>query len=65
MNRIIRFFFLIFIVLVFPPKAYAYLDPGTGSYFFQILIGIVIGGLVSIKIFWKKIKDFFNGKKEN
>lgn len=57
--------FALFAVLVFPPKAYAYLDPGTGSYFFQMLIGVAIGGLVGIKLFWKKIKDFFNAKKED
>lgn len=56
---------LFLLIAVFPRDAYAYLDPGTGSYFFQILIGIFIGGVVSIKLFWRRIKNYFNGKKGN
>lgn len=55
-NILIVFFV---ICLVFPQKSYAYLDPGTGSYFFQIFIAILIGGLFSIKVFWHKIKSVF------
>jgi len=40
-------------------NAFAYLDPGTGSYVFQVLAATLIGGLFAIKIFWQKIKDFF------
>lgn len=48
------------ISLLFPSHAYAYLDPGTGSYIFQILIAVAVGGLFAIKLFWGKIKAFFN-----
>jgi len=41
-------------------NASAYLDPGTGSYIFQVLIAAIIGGLFTIRMFWKKIKNFFN-----
>jgi hypothetical protein len=40
-------------------NAFAYLDPGTGSYIFQVLIAVFIGGLFTIKSYWQKIKDFF------
>ena len=40
-------------------NAFAYLDPGTGSYFFQIAIAFILGGLYSIKIFWNKIANVF------
>jgi predicted membrane protein len=43
----------------FTKKAYAYLDPGTGSYIFQMIIAFVIGGLFAIKLFWAKIALFF------
>ena len=43
--------------------AFAYLDPGTGSYLVQILIAGLVGAAFSIKIFWQRIKDFFSGKK--
>jgi len=43
---------------IFPQKAYAYLDPGTGSFFLQVLLAALLGGLFAIKIFWSKIKIF-------
>ena len=39
--------------------SYAYLDPGTGSYIFQIIIATIIGGIFGIKLFWQKIILFF------
>ena len=43
-------------VLCFP--AYAYLDPGTGSYFIQIIIATLLGAMYAIKHYWYKIKLF-------
>ena len=40
-------------------NAFAYLDPGTGSYIFQVLIATIVAGLFAIKMFWQKIKGFF------
>jgi len=49
--------------------AHAYLDPGTGSYILQLLIGGLLGGLFAIGLFWKKslafIKRLFTGKKHD
>ena len=42
--------------------AQAYLDPGTGSILLQGLIAGVVGGLVTIKLYWSKLKTFFGGK---
>ena len=43
--------------------AEAYLDPGTGSMILQGLIGAVAGGLVLLKIYWRRIKLFFSSKR--
>ncbi len=48
-------FYAIFISIAFPSIAYAYLDPGTGSYIIQIIIGAIVGILFTVKIYWKKI----------
>ena|GEM_PF-392003 len=49
--------------------AHAYLDPGTGSYIVQLLIGGLLGGLFAIGLFWKKslafVKRLFSGKKHD
>ena len=48
---------LIFVLCV-PAYAYAYLDPGTGSYFIQIIIATLLGAMYAIKHYWYKIKLF-------
>jgi hypothetical protein len=36
-----------------------YLDPGSGSFIIQLLIGAGAGILVTIGVFWDRIKSFF------
>ena len=50
-------------IFIFPETSYAYLDPGTGSFVFQMIIAGLVGGLFTIKTFWRKIIGFF--KKDN
>jgi hypothetical protein len=52
-------FLIVPLQFVFSQSAFAYLDPGTGSYIFQVLVAIFIGGLFTIKMYWQKIKIFF------
>lgn len=40
------------------PSLLAYLDPGTGSYIFQILIAGLVGTGFAVKMFWLQIKTF-------
>lgn len=60
-NKIIFITFGLFF-LMFPQVSYAYLDPGTGSYIFQLILAAFVGAAFTIKIYWAKIKTFF--KKE-
>jgi hypothetical protein len=55
--------FVALAILVFPRTSAAYLDPGTGSFVFQMIIAGVVGGLYTIKTYWRNIKAFF--KKDN
>jgi hypothetical protein len=48
-------------LLGFPSFAHAYLDPGTGSYVFQLLIAGLVGLLFALKVYWGKIKSFIAG----
>lgn len=52
---------LTFYWLLFPPPTYAYIDPGTGSYVLQVVIAGLLGALVSLRIYWARIKAFFKG----
>ena len=55
--------FVVVAIFLFPGTSEAYLDPGTGSFVFQMLIAAGLGGLYAIKTFWGNIKTFF--KKDN
>jgi hypothetical protein len=67
-----RFLVISLLVLAFflasPAPAYAYLDPGTGSYVFQILIAALVGVGFLVKIYWVRIKGLavrlFSKKKD-
>lgn len=39
-------------------EAHAYLDPGTGSMLFQVLVGALLASLFAVKMFWYRIKVF-------
>lgn len=47
------------VCLFFPGSAYAYLDPGTGSYIFQLILAGIVGFLFILRLYWKRIKGFF------
>jgi hypothetical protein len=40
----------------------AYLDPGTGSFFLQLVVGGMFGGLLMLKHFWHKVKGAVSQK---
>jgi hypothetical protein len=56
------------LTLCFSPNAHAYLDPGSGSYMLQILLGTLVAGFFAIKQYWHRLKHFFKerfGKKDD
>ncbi len=57
-HLISKLVFLISLYLIIPLMAYAYIDPGTGSYFLQLALGALIGVLFTVRLFWNKIKIF-------
>ncbi|MFP4201049.1 MAG: hypothetical protein ACLFS8_06530 [Clostridia bacterium] len=53
------------LVALTPNVAHAYLDPGTGSQVFQILIAIFVGGAFTLKMYWRRITEYFRPDTEN
>ena len=52
-----------FILILFSNnKAFAYLDPGTGSIILQSILGAIAAGVAWGGMYWQKIKNFFNKK---
>jgi hypothetical protein len=42
----------------------AYIDPGSGSYFFQLVIGGLLGAAVAVKLFWRRVWAFLTGRRD-
>jgi hypothetical protein len=40
------------------PVANAYVDPGTGSFVFQAVIGAILAVGLAVKMFWRRIAGF-------
>ena len=54
--RIVVYSAIFYFVLAVPVQAY--IDPGSGSYFMQLLIAGLLAGLYSLKIYWAKVRGF-------
>ena len=50
-------FLAISLVLVWGRSAYAYIDLGTGSYLFQLLVAGLFAALFALKMYWRSAKD--------
>jgi len=55
------FLILSAVYVMFPPRTYAYLDPGTGSYVLQVLLAAFLAGALTLKMYWKRIRVFVKG----
>jgi hypothetical protein len=55
----IYFYCNIIAIFLFVTNAYAYLDPGTGSFILQALIGFLAAISAGFLYYWTKVKNFF------
>jgi hypothetical protein len=42
--------------------AYGYVDPGTGSYVLQTLLGLFVALAFTLKIYWRHVAGFFRSR---
>jgi hypothetical protein len=63
LGRLVKIVVLVlFFYLLFPQETYAYLDPGSGSFIIQLLIGGLVAFLVVLRGYWGRIRGFFTKK---
>ena len=58
-NFFILLFFNILAIFFIITNAYAYLDPGTGSFILQAIIGFLAALSAGFLYYWTKVKNFF------
>ena len=51
--------FKIIAIFLIVTNAYAYLDPGTGSFILQAIIGFLAALSAGFLYYWAKVKNFF------
>ncbi len=49
--------------LLIPRPAFAYVDPGSGSFVIQMIVAAVMGAGVTLKLYWGKIRERLTGSK--
>lgn len=42
-------------------SAFAYLDPGAGSFALQMIAAGLLAAGASVKVYWARLKEFFGG----
>ena len=58
-QHLITLFYLAFLLLsLLTNQADAYIDPGSGSYLFQIMLASLVGAAFAVKTYWIRIKEF-------
>jgi hypothetical protein len=46
-----------------PGIALAYIDLGTGSYVFQVVIASILGAAFAVRAYWERIRAFFGRRR--
>jgi hypothetical protein len=59
MKRMIGVLLLAVLPYIFVNRAYAYIDPGAGSMIIQAVIAAIAVASVSIGMFWRRLRAFF------
>ena len=50
---------VVFLSLIAPSVAFAYLDPGSGSMLLQLVLGGLAGLAVIAKLYWQRLRGLF------
>jgi len=61
MRRPMTGLLVLWLLLVTPAPAHAYVDPTSGSMIVQAILGGLAGLLVLVKILWRRIMGWFKG----
>jgi len=55
---------VILLLIGFPTRAEAYLDPGSGSIVLQVAIGGILAAMATTRLYWKRLKSLFRRNRD-
>ena len=58
--KALTLWFVAVMIFSLPDVSHAYINPGSGSVMIQVILAFVFGAAVTIRVFWAKIKTFFD-----
>ena len=50
---------VILLLIGFPTRAQAYLDPGSGSIVLQVAIGGILAAMATTRLYWNRLRSLF------
>ncbi len=53
---------VVFALISSSSQVYAYLDPGTGSMLIQMIIGGIVAGFFTLRMYWYQLKSYVRRK---
>jgi hypothetical protein len=62
MITVALFLAMFFLVSHSTGSLHAYLDPGTGSVALQLILGGMVAGLATLRLYWDRVKSFVQRK---
>ena len=51
---------ILLLQFILSSSAMAYIDPGTGSYLFQLLMAGLLSSVFAVKMFWRNIRVYLS-----
>ena len=50
-------------LLISPENAWAYIDPGTGSYLFQLVVAGGLAAAYTLRMYWANFRNWISGRR--
>ncbi|MGH2785338.1 MAG: hypothetical protein ACRDJ1_08750 [Actinomycetota bacterium] len=61
-RRFVGSIVLISLLVLVAGSVSSYIDAGSGSYIFQLVVGAFVGAALAVKVFWRRIRAFVGAK---
>ena len=61
-HRAARSIVLLSLLVLVAATVTSYIDPSSGSFIFQLVVGAFVGAALAVKVFWRRLRAFVGAK---